>query len=88
MNMERDDIKMEEKRFTLRMDAEIFSEISMLAKDHRRSVAKEIECAVAKYIYDEKHKAYLAAVDPEDAGAAKVHLKNLLLLEKKYGRFE
>lgn len=42
---------MDEKRFTLRMDAKLFEEISKLAADHRRSVAKEIECAIAKYVY-------------------------------------
>lgn len=41
---------MEDKRFTLRMDGELFKEISQLAKNNRRSVAKEIECAIAEYL--------------------------------------
>ena len=39
-----------EKRFTLRMDDGLFNEISSIAHVHRRSVAKEIECAIADYI--------------------------------------
>lgn len=42
----------EEKRFTLRMDAEIFRLISIVAKDHKRSVAKEIEYAVEMYLVE------------------------------------
>ena len=38
------------KRFTLRMDSKLFDSISVIAKSHRRSVAKEIECAVDEYI--------------------------------------
>lgn len=33
----------EEKRFTLRMDSELFEEVKKSAKKNRRSVAKEIE---------------------------------------------
>lgn len=39
----------EEKRFTLRMDAELFDTISLMARLHRRSVAKEIEYAIELY---------------------------------------
>lgn len=39
----------EEKRFTLRMDAELFDTISLMANLHRRSVAKEIEYAIELY---------------------------------------
>lgn len=46
--------KMEEKRFTLRMDSELFEIISKLARVHRRSIAKEIEQAVAEYIMRER----------------------------------
>ena len=41
-----------EKRFTLRMDEGLFNEISKIAQAHRRSVAKEIECAIADYIVE------------------------------------
>lgn len=40
------------KRFTLRMDSRLFEQISHVAKLHRRSVAKEIECAVESYLFD------------------------------------
>lgn len=40
------------KRFTLRMDTQLFDTISAIAKEHRRSVAKEIEQAIACYIDD------------------------------------
>lgn len=40
----------EEKRFTLRMDKVLFEQISHVAKLNRRSVAKEIEYAVALYL--------------------------------------
>lgn len=39
-----------EKRFTLRMNADVFEQIARSAKEHRRSVAKEIEEAVAFYL--------------------------------------
>ena len=39
-----------DKRFTLRMDAALFERISNCAKINRRSVAKEIETAVAMYV--------------------------------------
>lgn len=45
---------MEEKRFTLRIDSELFEKISELARVHRRSIAKEIEQAVAEYIMRER----------------------------------
>lgn len=41
-----------EKRFTLRMDSGLFDQIAAIAKEHRRSTAKEIEEAV--YLYVEK----------------------------------
>ena len=43
-------IRMEDKRFTLRLDKEIFDRISGLAEQHRRSTAKEIEQAIAMYL--------------------------------------
>ena len=45
---------MEEKRFTLRMEPNLFIRISKLAKLHRRSTAKEIEQAVAEHIMRER----------------------------------
>lgn len=42
----------EEKRFTLRMDQGLFDGISQVAKYNRRSVAKEIELAIALYLND------------------------------------
>lgn len=41
-----------EKRFTLRMDSKLFEEISHVAKLHKRSVAKEIECAIESYLFE------------------------------------
>ena len=34
------------------MDEGLFNEISKIAQAHRRSVAKEIECAIADYIVE------------------------------------
>ncbi len=47
-----------EKRFTLRMDKELFERISKHAKINRRSVAKEIEVAVEMYV--DYHDSLLA----------------------------
>lgn len=38
------------KRFTLRMDSALFEQISAIAKEHKRSVSKEIECAIEEYV--------------------------------------
>jgi transcriptional regulator with XRE-family HTH domain len=38
-----------EKRFTLRIDRNLFNRISASAKMNRRSIAKEIECAIEVY---------------------------------------
>ena len=48
---------MGEKRFTLRMDSDLFEDIVSLAELHLRSTAKEIECAIAAYVCNEKRKA-------------------------------
>lgn len=42
-----------EKRFTLRMDAELFETIKQLAEQNKRSIAKQIE-----YMLDEELKNY------------------------------
>ena len=39
-----------EKRFTLRMDSGLFQTISIIAKQHKRSIAKEIELAIECYV--------------------------------------
>ena len=39
-----------EKRFTLRIDHGLFDRISASAKMNKRSIAKEIECAIEAYI--------------------------------------
>ncbi len=46
-----------QKRFTLRMDSALFETISLIAKQNRRSVAKEIEMAIADDVneYLENH---------------------------------
>ena len=41
---------MEEKRFTLRMDKELFEKVKAMAEENRRSVAKEIEYQLDQYI--------------------------------------
>lgn len=46
--------QIQERRFTLRMNAAVFEVISALAKEHRRSTAKEIEQAIACYITKER----------------------------------
>lgn len=50
MSVSDDFTKDTDKRFTLRMDLELFQLISESAKDNRRSVAKEIEQAVEYYL--------------------------------------
>lgn len=45
---------MEQKRFTLRMDGNLYNEIAAMAQQNRRSVAKEIELAVSLYLHTEK----------------------------------
>lgn len=44
----------EQKRFTLRMDEKIFEQIKQQAEDNKRSVAKEIEFILEKYLEQEK----------------------------------
>lgn len=40
---------MDEKRFTLRMDAELFDLVKRQAELHKRSIAKEIEFIIEEY---------------------------------------
>ena len=46
-NVEKNDGK---KRFTLRMDSDLFEKINALAKINKRSAGKEIECAIAAWV--------------------------------------
>lgn len=40
----------DQKRFSLRMDRRLFETISLIAKKHKRSVGKEIEVAIERYV--------------------------------------
>ena len=40
-----------EKRFTLRVDLDLFNRISRIAKKERRSVAAQIELAIEEYVH-------------------------------------
>lgn len=80
---------MDEKRFTLRMDGQLFEEVAELAAQHRRSVAKEIELAVAKFVHSYQYGELVnllgeAKTDDERTCIA----KQIKLLNEKYGRFE
>ena len=44
----------EQKRFTLRMDADIFKWVQEQAKKNRRSVAKEIEFLLEQHLRDDE----------------------------------
>lgn len=46
----------EQKRFTLRMDADIFSWVQEQAKKNRRSVAKEIEFLLEQHLREEEQQ--------------------------------
>lgn len=80
----------EEKRFTLRMDAELFDEIAEAAKIHRRSTAKEIEYAIALYLEDLAKKNLLNGLDVNNMTneEAKTHLKKLNDIQEKYKTFK
>jgi hypothetical protein len=43
----------DQKRFTLRMDGELFETIKERAEKNKRSIAKEIEHLLENYIQDE-----------------------------------
>ena len=49
---------MEEKRFTLRMNNEIFEKVKEEAEKERRSTAKQIELILDEY-FREKEKEYV-----------------------------
>ena len=44
----------EQKRFTLRMDAELFELIKKQAEDNKRSIAKEIEYLLEQHFNENK----------------------------------
>lgn len=80
---------MDEKRFTLRMDGTLFNDISDLAVQHRRSIAKEIECAVAEYVIKASRQSIMAGYDAQNADSedAKQRLEKMDALLKKYDQF-
>ena len=49
-------IMSEEKRFTLRMDNDLFELVKAQAEKNKRSIAKEIEYAVEQFLFQEKTK--------------------------------
>lgn len=46
----------DERRFTLRMDRQLFEQLEALAKKDKRAVGREIEYIVERYIEDQKDK--------------------------------
>ena len=80
---------MEEKRFTLRMDGNLFNDICELAATHRRSTAKEIECAIAAYVCNEKRKMITQEYDKNITHEqALEEFERLNALFETYKRFE
>lgn len=47
---------MEEKRFTLRIDGELFEKVKSQAEKNKRSIAKEIEYLLEQYIGERERK--------------------------------
>lgn len=79
----------DEKRFTLRMDADLFNEIAEVAKMHRRSTAKEIEYAIALYLQELARKDFLNNIDIDNMTdeEARISLKKLSDIQNKYKTF-
>ena len=77
---------MDEKRFTLRMDGSLFEDICLLAKKHRRSTAKEIEYAIAKYVLAEKRAEIMKNEDIDNLSGddARAQIRSILNLYEKY----
>jgi hypothetical protein len=46
----------EQKRFTLRMDANLFKVIEKKAEENKRSIAKEIEYLLENYLKNQESK--------------------------------
>ena len=80
---------MDEKRFTLRMDGTLFNDISDLAAQHRRSIAKEIECAVAEYVIKTRRQSIMSGYDAASADSedAKQRLAKMNEMLDKYDQF-
>lgn len=80
---------MDEKRFTLRMDGTLFQDVSDLAVQHRRSIAKEIECAVAEYVIKAKRQSIMSGYDAKNADSAdaKQRLEKMNEMLEKYDQF-
>lgn len=80
---------MDEKRFTLRMNGILFNDISNLAAQHRRSIAKEIECAIAEYVIKVQRQSIMSGYDAKDSDSedAKQRLEKMDELLKKYDQF-
>lgn len=77
-----------DKKFTLRMDSNLFNEIAEIAENNRRSVAKEIEQAIASSIYEyrkaELIKRFKTFGDPPPEGTSDRLFQEILALDKKY----
>jgi len=78
-----------EKRFTLRMDADLFEELVNTAKKHRRSTAKEVEYAIALYLRNLAEKEYRDSLDIDNMTSeeAAASLKELREISNKYNAY-
>lgn len=81
---------MEEKRFTLRMDGELFNEIAEIAKESRRSTAKEIELAVAMHVKAYRENELMKSIDRENLTdeQAREYLKRDIAISDKYEKYK
>ena len=71
---------MEEKRFTLRMNGELFEQISDKAAKNHRSVAKEIEYAISEYLQssvESREKLWGAVLASMDEKAIATFVRNV-----------
>ena len=78
-----------EKRFTLRMDADLFNDIFTAAVKNRRSTAKEIERAVAFYLMEmfQMKTALSIDIDAVTPEQAQEILRKVLAIHGKYDAF-
>lgn len=78
-----------EKQFTVRMDEDLYSDLIQAAKDNRRSIAKEIESAVAYYLREMNKKRILHNIDVDkmDEESSKAFIKKLIAIDEKYNIF-
>jgi len=79
----------DEKQFTVRMDEDLYGDLIQAAKDNRRSIAKEIESAVAYYLREMRKKRVLRNVDVDklDEESSKAFIKKLIAIDDKYKIF-